>query len=42
MLNALTYIGSKLEYPKVNVGILTPMNNGDSFEEPSSFNNPQE
>lgn len=33
------FIGSKLEYPKVNVGILTPI---ADFENPGSFNNTQE
>jgi len=36
------FIGSKLEYPKVNVGILTPMQDVANFENPENFNNPQE
>lgn len=36
------FIGSKLEYPKVNVGILTPMQSNNDFENPASFNNPKE
>lgn len=33
------FIGSKLEYPSVNVGILTPIEN---TENPANFNNPRE
>ena len=33
------FIGSKLTYPKVNVGILTPIEN---TENPANFNNPNE
>lgn len=39
------FIGSKLEYPKVNVGILTPMQaqeNLGEVENPANFNNPNE